>query len=109
MVLAQPALLFKQLPFAVRAAVLASSWRPGLRLTFCLGDDSNRPATPVTFLSCVERRNGALYMNCIAGAVVVPVKRFAVLLRVQRLLRGTVELLQITLFHITNQIGRAHV
>jgi hypothetical protein len=100
---ASRSLLFKQLPFAIRAAVLARSRRPGLRLAFCLGDDGNRPATPVTLLSRIERRNGALYMNRISGAVVVPVKRFSVLLRVQGRSCGTVELLQIALFHITDR------
>jgi hypothetical protein len=100
---ASRSLLFKQLPFAIRAAVLASSRRPGLRLAFCLGDDSKRSATPVTLLSRIERRNGARYMNRISGAVVVPVKRFTVLLRVQGSSCGMVELLQIALFRITNR------
>jgi hypothetical protein len=95
-------LLREQLPFATRATVLASSRRPGLRLAFCLGGNSKRPATPLTLLLRIERRNGALYMDWISGAVVVPVKRLTVLPGVQGRSRGMVELLQIALFHITD-------
>src|ERR1700730_7949003 len=99
MLLARHASLLKQLPFAIRAAVLACGRRPCLRLAFGLSDNGKCPATPVTILLCIQWRYRTRHMNEISGAVVVPVKRLAG----QSRSRSTIELLQIALFHITDR------